>query len=74
LEDPVSIDCETGEGAHLEAGESFTTAVRLYAGDPGSTLMAFAAVERTANELRLLAISDLIGLTVDEYGLIYLDF
>ena len=74
LKDPVPIDYGTGPGAHLEAGESFTTEVRLYAGDPGSTLMAFAAMERTAGELRPLAISDLIGLTVDEHGLIYRDF
>ncbi len=74
LEDPVPIDYGIGPGAHLEAGESFTTAVRLYAGRPGSTLVAFAAVERVAGELLPLAISDLIGLTVDEYGLIYRDF
>ncbi len=74
LEAPVSIDYGTEEGAHIEAGESFTTAVRLYAGNPGSTLIALAVVERTTDELRPLAISDLIGLTVDEYGLIYRDF
>ncbi|HEY2181082.1 MAG TPA: hypothetical protein VGH09_05350 [Solirubrobacteraceae bacterium] len=74
LKDPVAIDYGTEAGVHLEAGESFTTAVRLYAGNPGSTLLAFAAVERTADELRPVAISELIGLTVDEHGLIYRDF
>jgi hypothetical protein len=74
LDDPVSIEYETGEGAHLEVGQSFTTAVRLSAREPGSIALALAAVERTGDDRPLLAISDLIGLTVDEHGLIYRDW
>jgi len=72
LIEPLDIETGTGRPTHIEAGHSIPLTVDLYPSEPGSTMLALAVVD-TASE-QVLGISEMVGLTVDEYGLIFRDF
>lgn len=74
LRDPVELDSATGRALMIDAGQSIPKRVELYPKRPGSTLVALGAYDPTRLEPRLLGVSEMLGLSVDEHGLLYRDF